>query len=149
MCRNSCQNRSWHHWGIMWWCPNNVMDFRWWHLCQYWKGIKGGCKRGGGFQFQVSIPVSSSRVQVFKLRAQVNLLQSTSIHLHTGLARNFYIKATILCLVSCFIAVIHFYLSRHQFLLTFLAWMAIELVYPATSTRLPDKDHYLISADRG
>ena len=26
--------------GIIWWCTSDVGDFRWWHLHQYWRGIK-------------------------------------------------------------------------------------------------------------
>ena len=43
-------NRSWHHQSIIWWHPDDVRDFGWWHLCQYWNGIKGSCMRGWGFQ---------------------------------------------------------------------------------------------------
>ena len=113
----------------MWWCPSNARDFRWWHLHQHWKGIKEGCMRGWGFQFQVPS---------LKFRAQVSLLQSTSVHPCTGLARNFYAKANILCLVPCFIMVIYFYVTGHQFLSTFLAWVAAELIHQATQTGVPD-----------
>ena len=35
MCSISHQNKSWHHWSVMWWQPNDVRDFGWWHLHQY------------------------------------------------------------------------------------------------------------------
>ena len=48
MCRHSppkqIMTSSEHHGmmtGIIWWCFNDVGDFGWWHLHQYWKGIEG------------------------------------------------------------------------------------------------------------
>ena len=64
-------------------------------------------------------PVPGSKF--LSLRVQVNLLQSTLVCAHTGLARNFNTKATILCLVPCFIMVVGIYLTGHRILLTFLA----------------------------
>ena len=29
------QNKSWHHWSIVWWHPDDVRNFGWWHLHQY------------------------------------------------------------------------------------------------------------------
>ena len=53
MHRLSHQNKSWHHQSIMWRHPDDVRDFRLWYLCQHWKGIKGRCMRGWGFQLPI------------------------------------------------------------------------------------------------
>ena len=113
-----------HHVVMSQWCEGfQMMTF---------KSVLKGYKRR--MHKRVGVPVSSSQVPGFKFRAQVNLLQSTSVHPHTVLARNFYTKATILFLVPCFIMVI---CTGLWFLSTFLVWMATKLMYPATLKKYP------------
>ena len=118
--RLSLQNKSWHDQSNMWWHLDDVRDFRWWHSCQHWKGIKGRCMRGWGFQFTIPgfqvlsfecIEPSSPPQEYF----------GVSWH---WVSQEFLHSSEIMCLVFCFITVMYFACTGHWFLLTFLAWLA-------------------------
>ena len=122
---------NWHHMVMFWWC-GVVWMMTFTLILKVFK--RKNAWDGWGFQV-LSIELIGA-----------HLLKSTSVHPCTVLARNFYTKAKIMFLVSCFIGVICFYVIRIQFLSTFFAWVAIKLKCPAAVTGVPDnKDHQTLS----
>ena len=127
MCKPSQQNKPWCHWNIVWWYPNDIRDFRWWHLHQYWKGIKGRCMRGSGFQvlsFEFIEP-SYPPQEYF----------SASQH---WVSKGFLHPSEVMCLGLCFIMVVCFKSIGHQLSSIFITWVTAKLASPATKTGVPN-----------
>ena len=64
---------------FMWWCSHDVRCFRWQHLCQYWRGMKGRMHKREGFLALIS-------------QSKDPYLKCTPVHPSTEFARNFYKK---------------------------------------------------------
>ena len=104
---------------------------------------KEDAREGGGSSFQFQGPS-------FKFRAQVKSpLEYFSASPH-WVSQEFLHQSNYPVFSFLFYGGHTFLFDWTLFLLTFLAWMAIELVYPAILTWVPDnKHHHFISVDRG